>query len=190
MYQSMRVSVLSISALEDQCYDVSFFGCGVHILSVRGQEPGPPLMIGISEDRLYKLWGKPIYQLQGVEGMGQLDHMREQEALLSRPTWWEWTQLEEWGYPEWFSTGGNNSYRAEQVEYPDLERMGLSDSEGETHSDVDHGGGVLEYVARAGTSTLGVSSSVEGAPMMSRQLSDGGDHLSQHEIKSQPLDVT
>jgi hypothetical protein len=50
--------------------------------------------------------------------------------------------------------------------------------------------GVLESVAWAGTSTLGVSSSVEGAPMMSRQLSDGGDHLSQHEIKSQPLDVT
>jgi hypothetical protein len=68
-------------------------------------------------------------------------HLREQEALLSRPTWWEWTQLEEWGYSDGLSAGGSNSYRAEQVEYPDLERMGLSDSEGETHSDVDHGGG-------------------------------------------------
>ena len=49
---------------------------------------------------------------------------------------------------------------------------------------------LLESVARVGTSTLGMSSSMEVAPMMSRQLSDGGDHLSQHEIKSQPLDVT
>ena len=30
----MRVSVPSISALEDQRYGVSFFGCGVHIRSV------------------------------------------------------------------------------------------------------------------------------------------------------------
>jgi hypothetical protein len=35
----------------------------------------------------------------------------------------------------------DNSYRAEQVEYPDPERVGLSDSEGETHRGVDHGGG-------------------------------------------------
>jgi hypothetical protein len=49
---------------------------------------------------------------------------------------------------------------------------------------------LLESVARPSAFTLGVSSSVEGAPMMSRQLSDGGDHISQHEIKSQPLDVT
>jgi hypothetical protein len=44
---SMRVSVLSISALEHQGYGVSFFGCGVHIRSVRNQTPGPPVMIGI-----------------------------------------------------------------------------------------------------------------------------------------------
>jgi hypothetical protein len=118
-------------------------------------------------------------------------HLREQEAILNRPTWWEWTQLEEWGYSDGLSASGSSSYRAEQVEYPDLERMGLSDSEGETHSDVDHGGGNSSgSIARASTSTLGVSSSVEGAPFMSRQLNVGGDHLSQHEIKSQPLDVT
>jgi hypothetical protein len=35
----MRVSILSISALEHQGYGVSFFGCGVHICSVRGQAP-------------------------------------------------------------------------------------------------------------------------------------------------------
>jgi hypothetical protein len=45
---SMRVSVLSISALEHQGYGVSFFGCGVHIRSVRNQTPGPPMMIGIA----------------------------------------------------------------------------------------------------------------------------------------------
>jgi hypothetical protein len=49
---------------------------------------------------------------------------------------------------------------------------------------------VLDYVARAGTSTLGVSSSVEGAQLMPRQHYIGGDHSSQHEIKSQSLDVT
>ena len=49
---------------------------------------------------------------------------------------------------------------------------------------------LLDYVAQEGTSTLGVSSSVKGAPMMSKQLTDGGDHLSQQNIKSQPLDVT
>jgi hypothetical protein len=49
---------------------------------------------------------------------------------------------------------------------------------------------MLDYVARAGTSTLGVSSSVEGAHFMSIQHNVGGDHLSQLEIKSQPLDVT
>jgi len=49
---------------------------------------------------------------------------------------------------------------------------------------------LLEDVARVGTSTLGVSSSVERGPMIFRQLNDGGDHLSQHEIKSQSLDVT
>jgi hypothetical protein len=49
---------------------------------------------------------------------------------------------------------------------------------------------MLDYVAWAGTSTLGVSSSVEGAHFMSRQHNEGGDHLSQLEIKSQPLDVT
>jgi hypothetical protein len=49
---------------------------------------------------------------------------------------------------------------------------------------------VLDYVAQVGTSTLGVSSSVEGAHFMSRQRDVGGDHLSQLEIKSQPLDVT
>jgi hypothetical protein len=46
------------------------------------------------------------------------------------------------GYPKRLGPdNSSNTYRAEQVEYPDLERMGLSDSEGETHSDVDHGGG-------------------------------------------------
>ena len=49
---------------------------------------------------------------------------------------------------------------------------------------------LLEFVAWAGTSTLGVSSSVEGAHFMSRQHNEGGDHLSQQEIKPQSLDVT
>jgi hypothetical protein len=47
-----------------------------------------------------------------------------------------------WGYSDKVSTdSSNNNYRAEHVEYPNLERLGLSDSEGETHNDVDHGGG-------------------------------------------------
>jgi hypothetical protein len=43
---------------------------------------------------------------------------------------------------------------------------------------------VLDYVARACTSTLGVSSSVEGAHFISRQHYIGGDHLTQRDIKS------
>jgi hypothetical protein len=66
--------------------------------------------------------------------------LREQEALLGRPACWEWTQLEEWGYPDGLSAGSRNIYIVEQFEYPELERMGLSDSKGETHSDVDCGG--------------------------------------------------
>jgi hypothetical protein len=65
---SLRISVLSISALEYQGYGVSFLGCGVHIRSVRGQVPGPPVMIGISEDRLYRLWGQPIYNSRRSRG--------------------------------------------------------------------------------------------------------------------------
>jgi hypothetical protein len=49
--------------------------------------------------------------------------------------------LEDWGYPDGISICGNNNYKVEQVEYQDLERMGLSDSEGKTHNDVGHGGG-------------------------------------------------
>lgn len=61
---STRVSVLSISALEDQCFGVSFVGRGVYILSLRGQDPGPSIMIGICEDSLYRLWGRPIYHFR------------------------------------------------------------------------------------------------------------------------------
>jgi hypothetical protein len=96
------------------------------------------MMIGISEDRLYRLWGKPIYNFKGGSDGTIGSYLREQEVILNRPTWWGWTQLE-WGYSDGLSTCGSSSDRAEQVEYPDLERMGLSDSEGETHSDVDHG---------------------------------------------------
>jgi hypothetical protein len=63
-------------------------------------------MIGISEDRLYRLWGQPIYNFRGGSDGTIGSHLREQEALLSRPTWWEWTQLEEWGYPDGLSAGG------------------------------------------------------------------------------------
>jgi hypothetical protein len=137
---SMRVSVLSISALEYQGYGVSFLGCGVHIRSVRGQVPGPPVMIGISEDRLYRLWGQPIYNSRrSRESVGSF--LREQEALLSRPTWWEWSQLDEWGYSDDFSAAGRSSYSTGEAEYTDPEGACLSDSEGETDKDVDHGGG-------------------------------------------------
>jgi hypothetical protein len=99
-------------------------------------------MIGISEDSLYRLWGQLIYHFRDRRDGTVGSYLREQEALLSRPTWWEWTQLEEWGYPDKLNPdNSNNTYIAEHVEYPDLERLGLFDSEGETHSDVDHGGG-------------------------------------------------
>ena len=65
--------------------------------------------------------------------------MREQEVILNRPTWWEWTQLDEWGYSDNLGAGCSRYIQEEQIEYPDIERMGLSDSEGETHSEVDHG---------------------------------------------------
>jgi hypothetical protein len=70
---SMRVSVLSISALEHQGYGVNFFGNGVHIRSVRNQTPGPPMMIGISENGLYKLWGN-LSTISKMEMMRQLLH--------------------------------------------------------------------------------------------------------------------
>ena len=71
---SMRVSVLSISALEDQCCGVSFIGQGVYIRSLRGQEPGPRVMIGISEDSLYRLWDNPSTS-SGVVVIGHLDRI-------------------------------------------------------------------------------------------------------------------
>ena len=83
----MRVSVLSISALEHQGYGTSFFGYGVHIRSVKSQAPGPPVMIGISEDGLYKLWGRPVYKLTEKSNESANLCMREHEAILSRPTW-------------------------------------------------------------------------------------------------------
>jgi hypothetical protein len=86
---SMRVSVLSISTLEDQCYGVNFIGRGVYIRSLRGQELGPRVMIGISEDSLYRLWGQPIYNFRGGSDGIVGSRLREKEALLSRPTWWE-----------------------------------------------------------------------------------------------------
>jgi hypothetical protein len=61
----IRVSVLSISSLEYQGYDVSVFGCDVHIRSVRGQASRPPVMIGISEDHLSQAVGTTYLQIQG-----------------------------------------------------------------------------------------------------------------------------
>jgi hypothetical protein len=88
-----------------------------------------------------KLWGQPIYNYKDGDDEKFVSCLREKEAILSSPTWWEWTQLEEWGYSVGISVDGNDIYRSKQVEYPDLEMMGLSDSEVETDSDVDHGGG-------------------------------------------------
>jgi len=136
---SMRVSVLSISALEFQGYDVSFLHCDVHIRFVRGQVPEPPVMIGISEDRLYKLWGQPIYSSRRSRGsIGSF--LREQEALLGRPTCWEWSQLDEWEYSDGFSAAGRSSYNIGEAEYTDPEGVCLLDSKEETNRDVDHGG--------------------------------------------------
>jgi hypothetical protein len=137
----MRVSVLSISALEYQGYGASFFGCGVHIHSVKSQAPGPTIRIGISEDGLYKLWGRPFYKLIEESNESANPCVRKQEAILSRPTWWEWTQLDEWGYSDNLGAGCSRYIQEEQIEYPDIERMGLSDSKRETYSEVDHGGG-------------------------------------------------
>jgi hypothetical protein len=88
-------------------------------------------MIGISEDGLYKLWGRPVYNLTEKSNESANLCMREYEAILSRPTWWEWTQLDEWGYSGNPGAGCSRYVQAEQIEYPDIERMGLLDSEGD-----------------------------------------------------------
>jgi hypothetical protein len=49
---------------------------------------------------------------------------------------------------------------------------------------------VLEFVARIGSSSLGASSHVEEAQLMTRQHYNGEDHLIQAKIASQPLDVS
>jgi hypothetical protein len=49
---------------------------------------------------------------------------------------------------------------------------------------------LLESVARAGTFTSGVSSNVKGTILCLDYLVVVGYNLIQHEIKSQPLDVT
>jgi hypothetical protein len=129
----MRVAVLSISALEHQGYGASFFGCSEHICLVKSQVPGPPVMIGISEDGLYKLWGQPVYRLTKESNESANQSVREQEAILSRPTWWELTQLDEWGYSDNPGTGCSRHIQAEQIEYSNIEQMGLLDLEREKH---------------------------------------------------------
>jgi hypothetical protein len=84
-------------------------------------------MIGISEDGLYKLWGKLIYNFRWESNESALTCLREQEVILSRPTWWEWTQLEEWGYSDDPGTGDSRNDQAKQIEYLHFERMDLSD---------------------------------------------------------------
>jgi hypothetical protein len=85
----------------------------------------PPVMIGISEYGIYKLWGQPIYGLMKESNEFTSQSVREQEVILRRPTWCEWTQLDGWGYSDnpgtWCS------------------RPILVDSKGETHSEVDPG---------------------------------------------------
>jgi hypothetical protein len=133
----MRVSVLSVVALENQGYGVVFYGHGVHIFSTWGEAPGVPVMISHSESQLYRIWGQPIYSSKRSRGSVE-SFLREQETLLRRPTWWEWSQLDERGYSDGFNTAGRGSYSTEKVEYTDPEGACLSDSEGETDSD---GGG-------------------------------------------------
>jgi hypothetical protein len=112
----MRINLLSISALEHQGYGASFFGCIVHISSVKSQVPGSPVMIGISEDGLYNLWGQPICRLTEESNESANQSAREHEAILSRPTSrWEWTQLDEWGYPDNPGTGCSRQIQVEQI---------------------------------------------------------------------------
>jgi hypothetical protein len=88
-------------------------------------------MIGISEYGIYKLWGQPIYGLMKESNEFTSQSVREQEVILRRPTWWEWTQLDKWGYSGNPGAGCSRYVQAEQIEYPDIERMGLLDSEGD-----------------------------------------------------------
>jgi hypothetical protein len=98
-------------------------------------------MISHSEVQLYKIWGQATYSSRRSKGsVGSF--LREQEALLSRPTWWEWYKMDEWGYSEGFSATGSGSYSTKEAEYTDPEGACLLDSEGETEKDVDHGGGI------------------------------------------------
>jgi hypothetical protein len=97
-------------------------------------------MIGHSEDQLYRIWGQPIYSSRrSIGSIGSF--LRKQDALLRRPTWWKWSQLDEWGYSYGFSAAGRGSYNTEEAEYVDPEGACLLDSEGETDRDVDWGGG-------------------------------------------------
>jgi hypothetical protein len=85
-------------------------------ISVKIQEPGPPVMIGISEYGLYKLWGQPVYRLTEESNESASQSVREHEVILSRPTWWEWTQLDEWGYSDNPGTGCSRPILEEQIE--------------------------------------------------------------------------
>jgi hypothetical protein len=96
-------------------------------------------MIGISEYGIYKLWGQPVYRLIEESNESTSQSLREEEVILSRPTWWEWSQFDEWGYLDNPSTGCRRPILEEQIECSYRERLGILDSEGEKHSEVDPG---------------------------------------------------
>jgi hypothetical protein len=111
----MRVSVLSAATLEDQGYGVEFYGHVVHIFSTWREVLGVPVMINHSEGQLYRIWGQPIYNSRRSRGSAG-SFLREQEALLSKHTWWEWSQLDEWEYSNGLSATDKGSYSIEEVE--------------------------------------------------------------------------
>ena len=115
---SLRVSLLLVCSLEDQGHSMEFKGKSVYLCLDWTKCPQDAIMIGIREGRIYRVWVHPIQRLKGSQRshvVSYLVYLREKEAILSRPTWWEWSQLNEMGYTDnfntiivgWYSVGGS-----------------------------------------------------------------------------------
>jgi hypothetical protein len=82
-----------------------------------------------------------VYKQKKAEEASSASKEEEELRKLEREQGLQLLRKKEWGYSDDPGTGHSKNDQAEQIEYPDFERVDLSDSEGETHSDVDHAGG-------------------------------------------------
>ena len=86
------------------------------------------IILGIREGRLYRVWGQPLRR-EGHRA-SYATFFRWQDDRLGRPTWWEWTQLEEMGYSNDFSRALEGNHSIDEVEFPKLEGASYSSSKG------------------------------------------------------------